>query len=304
MKSLLTVSAAVAAFAAPAAAQIIPGDPDLGGSPEAAAQLAQLVESGVVANMNTIQNLEGPAGPATYVRSRIGLHEVTPEELPGVEGYHFRTSFVEVGAGDVVPVHSHAGRPAIALILEGEVWHHGSDNQSYLLETGSANPSAGGIAEWWYNPGEDAAKIWIVDLCGPSHGCSEEDLGEVMDLGGPDAGPVAAAPEGEGPSAAEVLLTVPLAPEFPEAAEAIDDRQLRVRRIEWAPGRIVPPHSHVGRPTFIWIEQGDFTFYSHDGQRVIEEGSVVIERGEVEHAWKNNGDETVVLYAVDIVDPE
>ncbi len=285
-----------------AAPMSAPTNVNAGGSAEARAALAQLVaERGF--DTRTLQGLEGPAGPATYTRSDIALHSVRSVELPGVSGYFFRTSIVEVKAGDVVPVHSHAGRPAIATVLSGAVTHHGSDGKSFEIKAGEATPSAGGLAEWWHNKGDQPATIWIVDLCGAAHGCTDEDVSAIIDLGGVASGPVANPPMGEGPSKAEVLIEVALANEFPDMAAAIGDRQLRLRRVEWAPGRIVPPHNHATRPNYIWIQQGAFTAYDPSGQRVINDGSVVLERGAVEGAWKNNGDETVVLYAVDIVNP-
>lgn len=280
-----------------------PTNVNAGGSWKARSDLARLVnEKGF--ETRTLQGLEGPAGPATYTRSDIALHRIRPAELPGVENYYFRTSIVEVKARDVVPVHSHAGRPAIATVLSGSVTHHGSDGESFVINAGEAIPSAGGLAEWWHNKADTPATIWIVDLCGEPHGCTAEDVSAITDLGGPARGPLANPPQGEGPSKAEVLIEVDLADEFPEAAAQIGERDLRLRRIEWEPGRIVPPHNHATRPNYIWIQQGDFTAYDANGQHVVSAGSVALERGAMEGAWKNNGDETVVLYAVDIVNPE
>ena len=87
---------------------------------------------------------------------------------------------------------------------------------------------------------------------------------------------------------------------------AIQDRQLRMRRLEIQPGGVVPWHSHEDRPAIIYVVQGEVTEYSSECAAPIVHmtGEVSVETHGVAHWWKNTGAGTVVLISADLLRAE
>jgi quercetin dioxygenase-like cupin family protein len=94
-----------------------------------------------------------------------------------------------------------------------------------------------------------------------------------------------------------VIATLDVAKEH-----GVDGRVFRMRRLEIAPGGIVPWHSHAERPAIIYVVQGTIEEYSSDCAVPIvhKAGDVSAETKDIAHWWKNTGDETVVLIAADL----
>lgn len=107
--------------------------------------------------------------------------------------------------------------------------------------------------------------------------------------------PGATMPEG-------VSDTVLAAIDLSEEAVQLDDRQLRLRRLEIQPGGVVPWHSHADRPAIIYIVQGTITEYSSNCAEPIvhRAGEVAMESIGLSHWWKNTGDQMVVLLSADL----
>lgn len=84
---------------------------------------------------------------------------------------------------------------------------------------------------------------------------------------------------------------------------AIDDRTLRLRRLEIQPGGIVPWHSHGDRPAIIYVVSGEVLEYASDCAVPIvhSAGEVSIETNGVSHWWQNKGTEKVILLSADIL---
>lgn len=84
--------------------------------------------------------------------------------------------------------------------------------------------------------------------------------------------------------------------------QGVDGRVLRMRRLEIAPGGIVPWHSHAERPAIIYIISGTVEEYASNCAVPIvhKAGDVTAETKDISHWWKNTGDETVVLISADL----
>jgi quercetin dioxygenase-like cupin family protein len=95
-----------------------------------------------------------------------------------------------------------------------------------------------------------------------------------------------------------VLAAIDLSKE----AVKLDDRQLRLRRLEIQPGGVVPWHSHADRPAIIYIVQGSVTEYSSSCAVPIvhNAGEVAQESAGLSHWWKNTGDSVAVLLSADL----
>jgi quercetin dioxygenase-like cupin family protein len=86
-------------------------------------------------------------------------------------------------------------------------------------------------------------------------------------------------------------------------AVRLDQRRLRLRHMEIQPGGVVPLHSHADRPALIMVNQGRIYEYSSKCTVPIlhEAGEIARESNGLQHWWKNEGKQTVVLTIADIV---
>jgi quercetin dioxygenase-like cupin family protein len=97
----------------------------------------------------------------------------------------------------------------------------------------------------------------------------------------------------------KVLVSIDLAKEPAQ----IQDRQLRLRRLEIQPGGVVPWHSHGDRPAIIYIVEGEiFEYASNCAVPILHKaGEVAPETHATSHWWQNKGSKTVVLLSADVL---
>jgi quercetin dioxygenase-like cupin family protein len=83
---------------------------------------------------------------------------------------------------------------------------------------------------------------------------------------------------------------------------AIAGRVFRARRLDIAPGGVVPWHSHSDRPALLLISSGEITEYASTCKVPImhKAGEITPERNPTSHWWKNTGTQPVVIYAFDL----
>lgn len=83
---------------------------------------------------------------------------------------------------------------------------------------------------------------------------------------------------------------------------AIGGRALRARRLDIAPGGVVPWHSHGDRPAQILIASGEITEYASTCRVPIvhKAGDITAEKSPTAHWWKNHGSAPVVIYSFDL----
>jgi len=83
---------------------------------------------------------------------------------------------------------------------------------------------------------------------------------------------------------------------------SIQGRLLRARKLDIAPGGVVPWHSHGDRPALLMIASGEITEYSSTCAMPIlhKAGEITPERYPTSHWWKNTGTKPVVIYAFDL----
>jgi len=82
---------------------------------------------------------------------------------------------------------------------------------------------------------------------------------------------------------------------------AVNDRLLRLRRLEIKPGGVVPWHEHANRPAIIYIVQGEIIEYASTCAVPIvhRAGETATETHATAHWWKNTSHGTVVLLSAD-----
>lgn len=83
---------------------------------------------------------------------------------------------------------------------------------------------------------------------------------------------------------------------------AIQGRLFRARRLDIAPGGVVPWHSHGDRPAQILIASGEITEYASTCAVPIvhKAGDVAAEKSPTSHWWRNDGTTPVVIYSFDL----
>ncbi|MDO8289480.1 MAG: cupin domain-containing protein [Parvibaculum sp.] len=98
----------------------------------------------------------------------------------------------------------------------------------------------------------------------------------------------------------KLLAEMPLAPEF----ETTGNRHMRMRILTLEKGGVVALHAHDARPSIEYVLAGT-TIETRDGvETVYKAGDVVSADHTVSHWWRNDGDETVTILAMDIYQPD
>jgi quercetin dioxygenase-like cupin family protein len=99
-----------------------------------------------------------------------------------------------------------------------------------------------------------------------------------------------------------VTDTVVTSTDLAKEPVAIAGRALRARRLDIAPGGVVPWHSHGDRPAQILIASGEITEYASTCAVPIvhKAGDITAEKSPTAHWWKNHGAAPVVIYSFDL----
>jgi len=102
--------------------------------------------------------------------------------------------------------------------------------------------------------------------------------------------------------ASNVIDTVLASIDVAKEPAAVQDRLLRLRRLEIKPGGVVPWHSHGNRPAIIYIVQGEIVEYASTCAIPIvhRAGETATETHGTSHWWKNTSHATVVLLSADL----
>lgn len=84
--------------------------------------------------------------------------------------------------------------------------------------------------------------------------------------------------------------------------DSVENRHMRVRYWEVAPGGVVPVHNHENRPAFIYVAHGEIHEHRSDKDEpnLYRTGDLSREADGVKHWWENKSDKTVILIAFDL----
>jgi quercetin dioxygenase-like cupin family protein len=81
----------------------------------------------------------------------------------------------------------------------------------------------------------------------------------------------------------------------------LDERQMRAREIDIAPGGAAAFHSHAQRPALSYVMKGELLEHRQGApDRVYKAGEVITETTDVNHWAENKGSEPVVIISVDL----
>lgn len=82
-----------------------------------------------------------------------------------VDGRSLRMRRLVVQPGGVVPLHSHADRPALIITIEGEMTEYRSTCKTPIVHrAGDVSREAGGLSHWWQNNGKTVAVLLSSDV--------------------------------------------------------------------------------------------------------------------------------------------
>jgi len=82
-----------------------------------------------------------------------------------IDGRNFRMRKLTVEPGGIVPWHSHADRPAIIYITEGEIIEYASNCAVPLVhKAGDVVAETPEVSHWWKNLGDKTAVLLSADL--------------------------------------------------------------------------------------------------------------------------------------------
>lgn len=83
----------------------------------------------------------------------------------GVKGRNFRMRRVTIEPDGVVPWHSHAERPAIIYVIEGQIEEYASNCAVPIVhKAGDVTAETKDISHWWKNTGDETVVLISADL--------------------------------------------------------------------------------------------------------------------------------------------
>ena len=112
-------------------------------------------------HVNSLAN--APTMPNDVTDTVIGAVDLGKEI--NVQGRQLRTRRLVVQPGGVVPVHSHADRPALIVVVSGSITEHRSDSATPVEHrAGDISREADGISHYWINHGNEPAVLLSSDV--------------------------------------------------------------------------------------------------------------------------------------------
>lgn len=104
-----------------------------------------------------------PTMPANVTDDVVGSVDLTKEL--GIADRDLRLRRLVVQPGGIVPLHSHAGRPALIITVSGEVTEYRSTCATGIVHpAGDVAREAEGISHWWRNEGKEPAVLLSADV--------------------------------------------------------------------------------------------------------------------------------------------
>lgn len=110
---------------------------------------------------NVTKPMTMPKGVSDKVLASIDLSK----ETIGTKDRQFRLRKLEIEPGGVVPHHSHADRPAIIYVVEGEIYEYSSECAVPILhKAGEVAPETRVTSHWWHNATDKKVVLLSADI--------------------------------------------------------------------------------------------------------------------------------------------
>lgn len=102
-----------------------------------------------------------PAGVTERELSSIDLSK----ESVNLPLRRLRYRHMEIAPGGVVPLHTHADRPALIMVNQGQIFEYSSQCLVPILHrAGEIGRESNGLKHWWKNEGRETVVLTIADI--------------------------------------------------------------------------------------------------------------------------------------------
>ncbi|WP_299686252.1 cupin domain-containing protein [uncultured Tateyamaria sp.] len=228
-----------------------------------------------------LNGLEGPSGANNISNVAIANAPLADEGLGQIAGYNLRTrSWTISGDMGIVPIHSHADRPAIVFTLTGEIYEYRSDADDRLLHSaGGLSLEEGDVTHWWLNEGPEDVRLIAFDVF-KARGTPEvakTPIPQTFDQ-----------PAQKG-AVLELLGVVDIEAHY--GGEKGDGLALSTYRAVIEPGGVLPSFVAAGEPLQVWVWKGAVSEHRSDADAPVtlaaENGAHL--GGGAQAYWENTG---------------
>ena len=138
------------------------------------ALLAGLLSLGGIAAAQAGECPAGKAGTNPLPGAATAPVGVTEMELISIDlstekvnlpDRRLRFRHMEITPGGIVPLHSHADRPALIMVNQGQIYEYSSQCTVPLLhKAGEIAKESNGLTHWWKNEGNVTVVLTIADI--------------------------------------------------------------------------------------------------------------------------------------------
>ena len=103
--------------------------------------------------------------PASGVTdTTLGSIDLGKEQVM-LKDHDLRFRKLTIAPGGVVPWHSHADRPAIIFVAQGEIVEYASNcSEPIVHKAGDIRPETSGTSHWWKNLGDQIVILYVGDV--------------------------------------------------------------------------------------------------------------------------------------------
>lgn len=107
---------------------------------------------------------DAPSAPVGIVDTELASIDLSRENVK-LDQRRLRLRHMTIAPGGIVPLHSHEDRPALIMVVAGEIHEHSSKCAVPILhKAGEVAREAMGTKHWWKNSGSQPVELTIGDI--------------------------------------------------------------------------------------------------------------------------------------------
>lgn len=107
---------------------------------------------------------DAPTAPVGIVDTELASVDLAKENVM-LDQRRLRLRHMTIAPGGIVPLHSHADRPALIMVNSGEIYENNSKcSVAILHKAGDVAREFLGTMHWWKNSGTQPVDLTIADL--------------------------------------------------------------------------------------------------------------------------------------------
>ena len=111
---------------------------------------------------NTLPN--APTAPVGVTEQELSSIDLSKENVH-LDERRLRFRAMQIQPGGVVPLHSHADRPALIMVNQGQIFEYSNQCTVPILhKAGEIARESNGLEHWWKNEGNVVVVLTIADI--------------------------------------------------------------------------------------------------------------------------------------------